>query len=86
MSNLKVVELPKRSGQAHRLCKGVFKEQVRRGRAKERYGEMVAAALVVVHRDGSIGHAYVSEDHHVFPLLGAVRDLEQRILTETVER
>ena len=76
MTNLNVVEIPKRGpGAAHALCEKIIEEQ------RDRDGEMAAIALVVVHPDGSIGHAYVSEDHF-FPLLGALRDLEHRMLRD----
>ena len=77
---MKVVELPKPApGHAHERCQDLFKQQVGRQDC-----EMVAAALVVVCRDGSVGTAYVSESH-VFPLLGGVTDLQHRILKEVVE-
>lgn len=58
----------------------MFKEQ-----AERQDSEIVAAALVVVTRDGSVGTAFVSENH-VFPLLGGVTDLQHRIVDEAVER
>ena len=79
---LKVVKLPDRSSLAHEMCEGLFKRQV--ARTEDGAGEMVAAALVVVYRDGAVGSEYVSEDH-AFPLLGAVANLQHRIQTETIE-
>lgn len=78
-TNLKVVEFRKAApGRAHELCRDLFRKQAARDK------EMVAAAFVVVHHDGTVGSAYVSEDH-VFPLVGAVAMLNQRLLTEVIK-
>ena len=79
-AKLKVVPFKPARSMSHEDCVGLFTRQL--GRMDKE--SVVAAAFVVVHSDGAVGTAYVS-DNDAFTLLGGVANLGHRIQTEAID-
>ena len=73
MTDLKIVEFKPSKTATLEDCMGMFQ------RAAERDEPLAAAALVVVHSDGSVGTEFVSANA-LFPLIGGVEYLKARLL------